>query len=148
MKKLLVITSALLALLSVLASAQAENSTRERGFSIHHNAVPASMLTPEIATQYKIVRSKFRGLLTVSVIKEIEGTTGQAVKARIEAESTSLIGRTERLELREVIEGNAVYYLASFPITDRDQLKFKLEVIPDGENRPIRASFSQKFFID
>ena len=148
MNKSLVIASALLTLLSILTSAQAENSTKERGFSIHHNAVPASMLTPEIATRYKVVRSKYRGLLTVSVIKDVEGTTGEAVTARIEAKSTSLIGRTENLELREVTEGDAVYYLATFPITDQDLLKFELNVTPAGETRPITARFTQQFFID
>ena len=148
MRKLVTAVSALLALFMAVNSAQAENSTRAGEFTVHHNAVPASMLTPEIATQYKIVRSKYRGLLTVSVIKEIPGTTGEAVTARIEAESTSLIGRTERLELREVIEGDAVYYLATFPITDGDKLRFKLQVQPAGEARPITAEFSETFFID
>lgn len=140
--------TALLGILMVANLAQAENSTRERGFTIHHNAVPASMLTPEVATQYKIVRSKYRGLLTVSVIREIEATTGQAVTARIQAESTSLIGRKESLDMREVTEGDAIYYLATFPIVDGDNLRFKLEVIPAGESRPITATFSQEFFID
>lgn len=148
MRKLVTTVSALLVLLMAVTPVQAENSTRAGGFTVHHNAVPAAMLTPEIATQYKIVRSKYRGLLTVSVIREIPDTTGKAVTARIEAESTSLIGRTEQLELREVVEGDAIYYLATFPITDGDQLRFRLRVTPAGAERPITAEFSQKFFID
>ena len=138
----------LLTLILAIAPATAENSTRARGYTVHHNAVPASMLTPEVATRHGVVRSRYRGLLTVSVIQETANTTGRAVPARIQAEAKSLTGRVERLEMREVTEGDAVYYLATFPVTDGDDMRFSLEVTPRGEALPITASFSQQFFID
>ena len=73
----LFLASALLPPLSALA----ENSTTAGGFTIHHNAFTTSTLTPEVAKAYGIQRSKFRGMLNVSVIKEKEGTTGTSVPA-------------------------------------------------------------------
>ena len=62
-------------------TATAENSTRAAGHTIHHNAIPTATLTPAVATGYSITRSKYRGLLNVSVIKDVQGTTGQPVTA-------------------------------------------------------------------
>ena len=52
----------------------AENSTSVPGFTIHHNAIPSASLEPSIARQYGIQRSKYRGMLNVSVIKTVEGS--------------------------------------------------------------------------
>ena len=56
----------------------AENSTRVDGFTIHHNAISADTLSPQIATTYGFQRSKYRGLLNVAVIREAAGGRRQA----------------------------------------------------------------------
>lgn len=126
----------------------AENSTRAEPFTIHHNAIPTALLTPEVAGNYNIVRSKYRGLLNVSVIREVAGTTGQAVTARVSASALNLIGKRHQIDLREVREGEAIYYIGDFPIVDGETLNFTLEVTPEGATRPTRATFSQDFYID
>lgn len=126
----------------------AENSTREGGYTVHHNAIPTALLTPEIAGSYQIVRSKYRGMLSVSVIKDVAGTTGKPVTARITARSKSLSGQIREIDLREIREEEAVYYIGEFPIVDREQLDFTLEILPQGEQESIRATLSQQFFID
>ena len=138
----------LLMFLLIPPFAEAENSTPANGFTIHHNALPVVTLSPEIAKNYGIIRSKYRGLLNVSVIKDIAGTTGQAVTARIEATSRNLIGKIQKIDMREVREGDAIYYLGEFPIVDQETLTFTLEVIPQGLSKPIKAQLSQQFFID
>ena len=136
-------------LLSVLAfAAAAENSTSAGVYTVHHNAISTDTLSPDIAKSYKIVRSRYRGLLTVSVIREQEGTTGTPVSARVDARSVNLAGQLRNLVRREIREGDGVYYLGEFPIVDREILKFSLLVTPAGEQRPIEANLSQQFFID
>ncbi len=126
----------------------AENSTREAGYAVHHNAIPTSLLTPEIATAYGIVRSKYRGMLSVSVIKEAPDSTGSPVTARIYAQSRSLSGKVRKIGMREIREGDAVYYIGEFPIVDREKLTFTLEVLPQGRQQEIKAQLSQEFYID
>lgn len=144
-------TTRTLLLLILLLSAgfcAAENSTRISGYTIHHNAIPTAMLTPEIAGSYDIVRSKYRGLLNVSVIRESPGTTGQAVSARVSAYAINLIGKRHQIDLRQIREDDAIYYIGDFPIVDGETLNFILEVTPEGLTRPTRAAFSQTFYID
>ncbi|MGD9393318.1 MAG: DUF4426 domain-containing protein, partial [Chromatiales bacterium] len=92
------------ALLFMLATtvAFAENSTKDNGYTIHHNAITTDMLTPEIAREYGLIRSRNRAMLNVSVIREVEGTTGQPVQAEVRASSTNIIGQQRRLKMREI----------------------------------------------
>ena len=129
-------------------TAAAENSTRAAGYTIHHNAIPTATLTPAIATGYRITRSKYRGLLNVSVIKDVPGTTGEPVTAIVKTNATNLLGKSLAVPMREIREGAAVYYIGEFPIIDRETLRFELEVTPAGMQKPISASLSQQFFVD
>jgi len=126
----------------------AKNSTRQAGYTIHHNALPTATLSPEIAGNYQIIRSKYRGMLNVSVIRDIAGTIGQPVTACINTQAANLTGQIRTIELREIREGDAVCYIGLFPIVHRETLRFTLEVTPEGQKRPIKASLSQQFFID
>ncbi|MCW8908362.1 MAG: DUF4426 domain-containing protein [Sedimenticola sp.] len=135
-------------LLFIATLCVAENSTRSGDYTIHHNAIPTAMLTPEVAASYDVVRSKYRGLLNVSVIREIPGTTGQPVTANVSAYALNLIGKRHQIDLREIREGEAIYYIGDFPIVDGETLNFTLEVTPEGESRPTRATLSQDFYID
>jgi hypothetical protein len=128
--------------------ASAENSTKQSGYTIHHNAFPTAILTPDIAGSYQIIRSKYRGILNVSVIKDEEGTTGTAVTAQIDAQSTSLTGQILHITLREIREGTAIYYIGDFPIVNNETLRFSLDVLPAGSEKHIKASLQQQFFID
>jgi hypothetical protein len=143
-------TSVLLLLSALLASlsAWAENSTAIPGYTIHHNAIPSAMLDPTIAKQYGIQRSKYRGMLNVSVIKTVEGTTGIPSPAVVLAKATNIRGQLISIPMRKVDEGNAIYYIGEFRIADRETLHFDLQVQPRGETRFYSAKLSQQFFID
>jgi hypothetical protein len=137
----------LLALAAVaVPPALAENSTRVAGYTIHHNALTTDKLTPEVARSYGIQRSRNRGLLNVSVIKDEPGTTGKPVTAQVKATSRNLQGLIRELAMREVRDGTAVYYLAEFPVEHQETLSFSLQVRPQGETTSYAAELSQEFF--
>ena len=139
----------LLLLLSLLPlTAMAENSTKIPGFTIHHNAIPTAMISPDVARQYQIVRSKYRGMLNVSIIKDLADTIGKAVTADVQAHTFNLIGQIHNIKLQEIREGEAIYYIGDFPIVDGETLKIRMEIIPEGLSRTTKAEISQQFFID
>jgi len=143
-----VIRTTIALLLCIPLLGNAENSTKANGYTIHHNAINATTLTPEIAKQYGIVRSKYRGLLNISIIKDVPGATGTSSTGLVKAKTTNLIGQTNDIALKKVEEQDAIYYLGQFPITDQERITFRLEVTPTGSQKPIRAEFTQQFFID
>jgi len=124
----------------------AENSTRGNGYVVHHNAFGADFLSPEIAARYGIQRSRNQGLLNVSIIKETPGATGQPVTALVRVQANNLAGLVKTIELREIREQDAIYYIGEFPVIDGEIVNFNLEVTPAGESQSIRAKFSQDFY--
>jgi hypothetical protein len=140
--------AALLALAASLslAPAFAENVTRIPGYTIHHNALTTDRLAPDVARSYGIQRSRNRGLLNVSVIKDVPGTTGTPVTAAVQATARNLQGLIREIPMREVREETAVYYLGEFPVEHGETLNFDIRVKPQGETTNYAAELSQEFY--
>ena len=136
------------ALLLAAIPARAENSTVEGGYVIHHNAMTTDNLSPEIASAYHIQRSKERGMLNISVIRGEKGKLGTPVEAKVKVVARNLVGQEENIPMREIREGTAIYYIADFPVVNREQLDFFIEVTPQGEHAPLKAQLRQEFYTD
>lgn len=139
-------TLALAAALAVPALATADNSTSVDGYTIHHNAFTSDILNPEVAKTYGLQRSKQRGLLNVSVIKEKPGTTGEPVPARVEVHTVALTGQRARLPMREIKEQDAVYYIGELSVRDQETVSFDIQVVPEGSDKTYGMRMSQQFF--
>jgi hypothetical protein len=87
-------------------------------------------------------------MVNISVIKKIEGTTGKAVPAEIRIEAKNLMGMPKDLQLREIREQEAIYYIGDFPIIDGEIVTFKLRVTPQHSDNAITARFSQQFYVE
>jgi hypothetical protein len=135
-------------LLMVSPFAGAENATRTGGYTIHHNAMTTDSLPVQVATAYGIQRSKSRALLNLSVIRDEPGTMGTAVRADIRVVARNLFGQIRPIEMREVVEDTAIYYLADFPVAHREMLVFEFEVLPEGGRYPLRATMRHEFYTD
>jgi hypothetical protein len=133
--------SGLLFALPVLA----ENSVRSGELVVHYNAVPTTSLTADVARQYGITRSANRALVNVSVRRGAPGAD-QAVPATVRVAATNLNGQRSDLRVREVREGEAIYYLAEARFQGQETLNFEVEVSAEGATAPVRASFRQEFF--
>lgn len=128
-----------------LAAQEQSNSIEVGDFVVHYNAIPTTLLTPEVARHYGITRSSGRALLNISVLRKGEdGATG--TPARVTAAATNLNGQRQDLAVREVREAEAIYYLAEARFQDREVLTFELEVAPEASEEVIRARFQQQFF--
>ena len=127
-----------LAVSVVTMPALAENATQVPGYTIHHNALTTDSLSPQVAKAYDIQRSKNRGMLNVSVIKAQPGSTGRSVRAKIKATATNLTGQTRDIPLREVHDGDAIYYIGDFRVAD--------QVAPNGDSKAYGARLTQQFF--
>lgn len=140
MKLLRPILAAALALTCL--TAQAQRSERFGDYEIHYNAIPTAMLAPEVARAYDVVRSRGRALITVTVLQH-----GRPVSARMTGNVVNDAGQPQRLNLREVREGDGVYYIASARIDPPDRLRVELEIRPrDATDAGYTLSFEQAFF--
>lgn len=140
--------SAALLLLTVAGVAHAENSTSIGGYVIHHNTLTTDSLPPQVASAHNIQRSKERAILNVSVMRGEPGRVGTPVQAQVTATARNLIGQTRRIDMREIRDGEAIYYIGDFPVANREKLDFFLEVTPEGEHAPLKVRLSDTFYTD
>lgn len=87
-------------------------------------------------------------MLNVSIIKSVEGTTGEPSEAVVLAKANNIRGQLISIPMRKITEGDAVYYIGEFRIADQEKLNFEIQVQPKGETRYYTAKLSQEFFID
>ncbi len=145
-KKNLLAWAAGLLLAAVAGLASAENVQDFGEYVVHYNAINTDMLSPQVAQEYGIKRSKNRGMLNVVVLKKVLGATGQPVHARISGHSMSLTGKQHKLAFREIQEGNAIYSIAEFAVNNEEALTFTVEVIPEDSDEPLTVKFRKQFF--
>lgn len=134
-----------LALLMMLGAvgAGAEQKAQLGPWEVHYVVVGTTFLKPEVAAAYEVTRGRDRALMNISVL-DAEGTP---VHADVSGVMINLLSQREPLRFREVQEGAAIYYLAEFKHTDRDTLRFAVDIVPpDGEAQQL--TFQQRMYWD
>jgi len=136
---------AALCLCSVTAVAHAEIAQKFGPIEVHYNALTTDELQPDVARAYKIDRSKTRGMVTMSVLKKNEVGALSPVPAKLTIYVTNLNQQLANVEMREIKEGSAIYYLREFRVTPPDTLKFTATVEVNGQPKR-EIVFNQKFY--
>lgn len=133
----------LIAGLLLAPSAQAEQFRRLGAWDVHYVVIRTSFLKPDIAARNNIVRGPDRALLNISVL----GQDGQPVAAELSGTVRNLLEQVTPLEFQTVREGEAIYYLAQIRHTDRETLRFAIDIVPpDGITQQLR--FQQQMYED
>ncbi len=130
----------LLAGLSVPAAAQHLFGS----YVIHHGTMLTANLDPEVARQYDIRRSDHRGLLTIAVRKNVDRGS-KAVRAKVRAIAINLSAQRRELSMREVDEGDAIYYLADFRIDPPETIRIEVHVKPQDSDEESVFEVSRRF---
>jgi Domain of unknown function (DUF4426) len=126
---------------------RATESFRDFGdYVVHFNAITTSQLIPEIARQYGIVRSNNRGMLNVSIIRKAPDSIGTPVPGSVFASAVNLTGQIRELDMREIHEEDAVYYIAEFGVANEETLIFTIDVTPMNEPSRFSVRYMKQFF--
>jgi hypothetical protein len=133
--------SLLLCLLFTLP-AFAERKQTFGELDVHYSVFNSSFLQPDIAAAAGLTRSKTVGVLNIAAI---EGGKGQP--AKVSGTLKNLLGQTVELQFKQVLESGAVYYLAEFPLREREILTFTVNV-QIGDGAPHTLTFNQEVFPD
>jgi len=142
-------TYGLLFLLLIPTFSLADNAYDFGEYIVYYNAFTADTLPPEMATAYGIVRSKYKGVLNLSVQKKSKpGQLPQPVNAEVKINAVNFAGQLKELTPRRVTEGTAIYYLSEFRVSNKERVTFNITVKPQTENQPLTFSFKRQFYID
>lgn len=143
-----------LAILSLFVSilftsaAMAERSAEFGEYQIHYNALRTDVIEPGIARAYGIIRSKNRALVNVAILRKVMGMATQPVRAKVSVSAVNLNSQLREIDIRELDDNGAIYYIGEIPINNNETLKFNLTVTPADETQGYTTSFEQEFFTE
>ena len=126
--------------------AQTDRSQDLGDYVVYYSALPTDILQADVAHQYGISRSKFRGFITVSVQKKTNTASSKPINAEVNVSATNLTGQSKTLSLQRVEEGPAIYYVDDFRIANMETLNFTLKIKPEGSGKNFTVNFRQQFF--
>lgn len=122
------------------AIAQAQQMQKFGDFELHYIVIPTTMLQPEIAAKYDISRGKDRALCNISVI---DGD-GVGLAASLSGSSQNLLGQRQDLSFLQVIDGDAIYYLATIRHADEEVHRINIDASVAGSATSKAASTTLK----
>ncbi|HEY7670870.1 MAG TPA: DUF4426 domain-containing protein [Gammaproteobacteria bacterium] len=117
-------------------------------YTVHFNALVTNQLAPDIAREYGIVRSDSRIMLNVSILQKQAAGTDTPVSGAVSASAINLNGQLRGISMREIREGEAIYYIGELAITDAETLIFTVDVTPLNEASRFTVRFKKQFFVD
>jgi hypothetical protein len=138
----------------VVTSAQdgvlpATESTKDFGeYVLYFNALNTDQLSPEIAREYGIVRSKSRAMLNVSIHRKLAGGGTEAVTGAVSASAINLNGQLMTMTLREIREDTAIYYVGELAITNGEVLIYTIDATPSNDPSRFTVRFKKQFFVE
>ena len=130
------------------APPSAETSKDFGDYVLHFNALTTDQLTADVARSYGIVRSPNRAMLNISIIKKSPGTTGTSVAGSVTASATNLTGQLKQISVREISEGDAIYYIGEVTVANAETLTFSANVTPAEGSETYGIEFRKQFFTD
>ncbi len=140
-KRLYLLATLFAALVS--SDALGEQKQNLGDWDVHYMVVSTPFLTPEVAANYGIVRSKFNALVNISVL---DAKTGEAQRVSMTGDARNLIGNSRKLSFKKVEEGDAIYYLAVLPFRDQETYRFTIDVQKGNAAQTLK--FQQKMYVD
>ncbi len=115
------------------SNALAQQSSQFDEFELHHSIVYSTFLSPKVAAEYGIVRGADKAILTLSVRNANSGEiAGRPME--IEGKTWDLI-TGGKMNIQEIKEGKATYYIIPFEFLDREYRFFEFAFRPDGSEK-------------
>ena len=128
--------------------AAAQQAEEFDDYVVHYNALMTDMIPPQSAQAYGIERSASRALINITVLRKLLDNPGQSVEASIELEARNLTGQHRKIELQEVNDQGAIYYLGTLRVRNRETFDFTAQITPEGAEEPLELKFRQEFFTE
>ncbi|TVT86572.1 DUF4426 domain-containing protein [Pseudomonas sp. H3(2019)] len=107
--------------------------------TVHYNTFNSTYLTPDIAKNAELVRSKTQGVINVSVIK-----AGKPLIANVTGTVKDLTSQSVPLKFKQITETGAIYYIAQFPVDQQEVRTFEINVQTGDKINTI--NFNQELF--
>jgi hypothetical protein len=139
---------AILMLLPLCQQASAQQSQDFGDYVVHYNALNTNLITPQVAQSYGIRRSSSRALLNITVLRKVMNNPGTPVQAKVTASGRNLTGQVREVEIREISDQDAVYYIGELTVRNMETFDFTVIVAPEDSDQSLEVKFRQQFYTE
>lgn len=115
---------------------------------VHFNAQSTTMLPAEVARVFGIRRSGNRAMLNITVLRRSDSNDDMPVTAVVEVDAMNLLQQEKDISMRELREGDAIYYIGELTVANEEIVTFNIRVKPEGVDAPHVFTFRQQFYTD
>jgi hypothetical protein len=137
------------ALLLVFCATLAQANSKNFGdYTVTWSVLPSTFLTPEVAKENNLQRSKSIGIVNVAIMQTNADGTMSPVAGQVEGRVTNDIQQVRFLAFRRIQEGDAVYFIAEYQYGTAELLTFNVTARPTGHNEELPVRFSHALFND
>jgi hypothetical protein len=126
---------------------QHENQKLFGNYTIHVNTLTTDQLPSEVAHEYKIARSKNKAMLNV-VITENNNGIDKPITGTVNTVARNLANQIKDMEMREIIEQDAIYYIGIISVDNEEIIIFDIEATPANGSKPFLMTYRQQFITE
>ena len=135
-----------LLLLVLAGAAHGDQFERFGDLEVHYNVFNSTSISAAMSARYGLKRGENIAYVNVAGRRlEADGTTS-AVMLELEGEVANLIGQTRPLDFLLVEEPGAVYYILTTRFSDRETLRFRLQVTDTESGRTYPMEFQKELW--
>ena len=118
-----------------------------QGYDIHYTILSSRLIPAEVAKLHGIIRADNRMVTNLSIRKTSKtGEKGDPVTASIHGTATNLLNQQSVLDFTEVLEPNAIYYLANQLVDERDTLRYSISIQPQSSEATYLLEFGRNYY--
>lgn len=137
------------ALLLLCCAGLAQADSKNFGeYTVSWSVLPSTFLTPAIAKENNLQRSKGIGIVNVAIMQANADGTLSPVAGQVEGRVTNDIQQVRFLAFRRIQEGSAVYFIAEYQYGTAELLTFNITARPTGHDQELPVRFSHALFND
>ena len=138
-----------LVLMCFAGLAQAQADSKDFGeYTVSWSLLPTTFLTPEIAKENNLQRSKSIGIVNVAIMQTNADGALSPVAGQVEGRVTNDIRQVRFLAFSRIQKGDAVYFIAEYQYGTAELLTFNVTARPTGHDQELPVRFSQALFND
>lgn len=115
-------------------------------YTLHYNVFNSKKIPSEVAKIYNLNRAKDIVYLNISLTKTENGAASLGMPAVIKLKATNLMQQSKNIELVEIKEAEATYYLAPFRINNEELWRFEAAVQVTPEQKPFTVKFERTLY--
>jgi hypothetical protein len=124
-----------------------QTSQKFGAYTLHYSVFNSQLIMPEIASVYKIVRSKDLALVNISLTKTENGLTSLGLPAVVKVKAVNLMQQAKTIDMMEIKEPEATYYLGAIRHTNEEDVRFEISVLPLGEKSPLKLNVNRRLYL-